>query len=91
MLERGLFPTGKEFVDAKAFGLGNWKEAFDAAAEYTGIGKVMVLSPWPCSLDLITYLVAFSVPHRCSKSLTIYGIIFILNSLHLTATSGLVL
>ena len=45
MLERGLFPKGKDFVDAKTFGLENWKEAFDVAAEYTGIGKLVVIKP----------------------------------------------
>ena len=45
MLEMGLFPKGKDFVQAKSFGLENWKEAFDAAAEYTGIGKLVVITP----------------------------------------------
>ena len=45
MLERGLFPKGKEFVNTKAFGLENWKETLDTAAEYAGIGKAVVLIP----------------------------------------------
>jgi len=45
MLEMGLFPKGKEFVDVKAFELGHWKEAFNVAAEYMGIGKVVVIEP----------------------------------------------
>jgi D-arabinose 1-dehydrogenase-like Zn-dependent alcohol dehydrogenase len=42
MMETGLFPKGKEFVDTKVFGLENWKEGFDVAAEHTGIGKCVV-------------------------------------------------
>lgn len=45
MLERGLFPKGKEFVNTKAFALENWKEGLDVAAEHTGIGKAVVLTP----------------------------------------------
>lgn len=45
MMETGLFPSGKAFVDIQAFELGDWKEAFDAAAEHIGIGKLVVLSP----------------------------------------------
>ncbi|KAF2239649.1 GroES-like protein [Viridothelium virens] len=45
ILERGLFPTGKNFTDTKIFTLESWKEAFDAAAEHTGIGKSVVLTP----------------------------------------------
>ncbi|KAF2457567.1 hypothetical protein BDY21DRAFT_303712 [Lineolata rhizophorae] len=45
MLESGLFPKGKEFVDTKAFGLENWKEGFDVAAEYTGVGRSVVFTP----------------------------------------------
>lgn len=43
MLETGLFPRGKEFVDTKTFGLEAWKEGFDVAAEHAGIGKSVVL------------------------------------------------
>lgn len=43
MLEMGLFPKGEEFVVTKSFKLENWREAFDAAAEYTGIGKLVIL------------------------------------------------
>ena len=45
MLEMGLFPKGKEFVDVKSFELENWKEAFDTAADYTGVGKLVVITP----------------------------------------------
>ncbi|KAF2811583.1 GroES-like protein [Mytilinidion resinicola] len=45
MLERGLFPKGEEFVDAKTFPLEDWKEAMDSAAEYTGIGKLVSFAP----------------------------------------------
>ncbi|KAG6368949.1 hypothetical protein INS49_003167 [Diaporthe citri] len=45
LLERGLFPRGKGFVDTKSFGLDNWKEAFDVAADYNGIGKCVVFAP----------------------------------------------
>ena len=45
MLERGLFPKGKDFVNVKAFGMKDWKEALDTAAEYTGIGKFVNITP----------------------------------------------
>ena len=45
MLERGLFPTGKSFVDTKVFALENWKECFDEASVYTGIGRTVVMAP----------------------------------------------
>lgn len=45
ILERGLFPKGKEFVDVKAFKLEQWREAFDEAAEYIEIGKLVILKP----------------------------------------------
>lgn len=45
MLERGLFPRGKDFVDPKVFKMGEWKEALDAAAEWTGIGKTVMIEP----------------------------------------------
>jgi threonine dehydrogenase-like Zn-dependent dehydrogenase len=45
MLERGLFPKGKGFVDAKSFELEDWREALDEAAEYTGVGKLVVITP----------------------------------------------
>jgi threonine dehydrogenase-like Zn-dependent dehydrogenase len=45
VLERGLFPKGKAFVDTKTFGMEDWKLAFDTAAEHTGIGKLVVISP----------------------------------------------
>jgi threonine dehydrogenase-like Zn-dependent dehydrogenase len=45
MLERGLFPKSGDLVDVKIFELKDWKEAFDVAAEHTGIGKVVVIEP----------------------------------------------
>ena len=45
MLERGLFPRGKELVDPKVFKMEEWKEALDAAAEWTGIGKTVMIEP----------------------------------------------
>ncbi|KAI9709103.1 MAG: hypothetical protein M1820_003549 [Bogoriella megaspora] len=45
MLEHGLFPRGKQLVDTKTFELEQWKEGFDAAAEHTGIGKSVVITP----------------------------------------------
>jgi len=45
MLERGMFPKGKDFVTTKAFGLENWKEGFETAAEYIGVGQTVVFTP----------------------------------------------
>jgi threonine dehydrogenase-like Zn-dependent dehydrogenase len=45
MLERGLFPRGKGFVDTKSYGFANWKEGFDIAAEHTGLGRFVVFEP----------------------------------------------
>ncbi|KAK8122791.1 hypothetical protein PG984_011461 [Apiospora sp. TS-2023a] len=45
MLERGLFPRGKSFVDTKVFKLEQAKEALDAAAEYAGGGRAVVFAP----------------------------------------------
>ncbi|KAK4944363.1 hypothetical protein LTR10_016249 [Elasticomyces elasticus] len=45
MLERGLFPTGTDFVDVKTFALEDWKDAFDEAAEYIGIGRHVMITP----------------------------------------------
>lgn len=45
MLERGLFPRGKSFVDTKAFRLDEWREALDTAAEHIGIGRYVVFKP----------------------------------------------
>ena len=45
MLERGLFPTGKEFVDTRVFPLEDWRKCFDKASEYTGIGRMVVMAP----------------------------------------------
>ncbi|KAI1762173.1 GroES-like protein [Hypoxylon sp. FL1150] len=45
MLERGLFPRGKNFVDVKVFPLEEWKEGLDAGAEFIGIGKYVTLAP----------------------------------------------
>lgn len=45
MLERGLFPRGEELVSPKVFKMEQWKEALDAAAEWTGIGKMVMIEP----------------------------------------------
>ncbi|KAF7561646.1 hypothetical protein G7046_g2495 [Stylonectria norvegica] len=45
MLEMGLFPKGRDFVDVKVFPLDDWKAALDTAAEYIGIGKFVVIEP----------------------------------------------
>ncbi|KAF7916071.1 uncharacterized protein EAE97_012162 [Botrytis byssoidea] len=45
MLENGLLPRGKDFVDVKPFSLEEWKEAFDTAAEFTGVGRLVVMKP----------------------------------------------
>ncbi|TRX89859.1 hypothetical protein FHL15_009292 [Xylaria flabelliformis] len=45
MLEAGLFAKGKDLVETKCFVLGDWKEAFNAAAEYTGVGRIVSLTP----------------------------------------------
>lgn len=45
MLERGLFPLGRDLMETKVFSLDSWKAAFDAAAEHNGIGKCVVLEP----------------------------------------------
>jgi threonine dehydrogenase-like Zn-dependent dehydrogenase len=45
MLERGLFPKGKDFVDAKTYTLENWKEAFDVAADFIGVGRHVMITP----------------------------------------------
>ncbi|KAJ0413897.1 hypothetical protein BJY00DRAFT_305975 [Aspergillus carlsbadensis] len=45
MLERGLVPLGKDFMDTKAFPLEEWKVAFDTAAEHSGVGKCVVFTP----------------------------------------------
>ncbi|KAL2808588.1 chaperonin 10-like protein [Aspergillus granulosus] len=49
MLERGLFPLGKNLMDTKVFPLENWKVAFDTSAEHNGVGKCVTLAPWPSS------------------------------------------
>ncbi|KIA75436.1 hypothetical protein HK57_00080 [Aspergillus ustus] len=45
MLETGRFPYGENFVDVKSFTLDEWKAALDTAAEYTGIGRSVVITP----------------------------------------------
>ena len=45
MLERGLFPRGKDLVDPKVFKMEEWKEALDTAAEWTGVGKTVMIEP----------------------------------------------
>jgi len=45
MLDRGLFPRGKHFVDVRKFELEQWSHGLEVAAEHTGIGKCVVLVP----------------------------------------------
>ncbi|KAI1372024.1 putative quinone oxidoreductase [Hypoxylon crocopeplum] len=45
MLERGMFPRGKNLADTRAFKLEDWKEALDVGAEHTGIGKFVAFTP----------------------------------------------
>ncbi|KAJ4353546.1 uncharacterized protein N0V89_005276 [Didymosphaeria variabile] len=45
MLERGLFPRSRDFVDTKEFRLEEWEACLDMAAEHTGIGKRVVFCP----------------------------------------------
>jgi len=45
MLQSGLFPRGKSFVETKAFKLKDWKDGFDEGAVYNGIGKCVAFTP----------------------------------------------
>lgn len=45
MLQSGLFPRGKSLVETKVFRLEDWKDGFDEAAQYNGIGKNVVFVP----------------------------------------------
>lgn len=45
MLERGLFPVGKDVMETKVFQLDNWREGLDVGAEHNGIGKCVVFAP----------------------------------------------
>jgi threonine dehydrogenase-like Zn-dependent dehydrogenase len=45
MLEAGSFPRGEGLVSTKRFGLRQWNEAADAAAEYAGIGRHVIIKP----------------------------------------------
>ncbi|KAJ5381243.1 uncharacterized protein N7496_003671 [Penicillium cataractarum] len=45
MLERGLFPLSKDFMETKVFSLDDWKAGLDAGAEHNGIGKCVTLAP----------------------------------------------
>ncbi|KAI0537882.1 GroES-like protein [Xylaria digitata] len=45
MLEAGLFAKGTDLAETKSFALEDWKEAFDVAAEYTGVGRIVTLTP----------------------------------------------
>ncbi|KAI1389526.1 putative quinone oxidoreductase [Hypoxylon trugodes] len=45
MLETGLFPRGNNFADTKLFKLEEWKEALDAGADHTGIGRFVAIAP----------------------------------------------
>lgn len=45
MLEAGLFARGTDLVETKSFALEDWKAAFDTAAEYTGVGRIVTITP----------------------------------------------
>ncbi|KAL5356610.1 GroES-like protein [Aspergillus floccosus] len=45
MLQSGLFPHGGYLAQTKVFQLNDWKEGFDEAAKYSGIGKCVVFAP----------------------------------------------
>lgn len=45
MLERGLFPRGKDFVDTTVFGLEQANEALDTAGNHTVCGRSVVFAP----------------------------------------------
>ncbi|KAI1258495.1 GroES-like protein [Xylariaceae sp. FL1019] len=45
MLEAGLFGKGTDLVETKSFTLEDWKEAFDVAAKYYGVGRIVTLTP----------------------------------------------
>ncbi|KAI1324552.1 GroES-like protein [Xylariaceae sp. FL0255] len=44
MLEVGLFGKGTNFVERRAFALEDWDRAFDEAATYAGIGRIVTFS-----------------------------------------------
>ena len=46
LLERGRFPRGGAFAHVQTFPMQEWKEALDAAAANTGIGKLVTMAPW---------------------------------------------
>jgi D-arabinose 1-dehydrogenase-like Zn-dependent alcohol dehydrogenase len=52
MMERGLLPHGRNLVTVKSFALDQWREALDVAAEYTGIGRYVVLTMKPIAPSL---------------------------------------
>ncbi|KAI1313714.1 GroES-like protein [Xylaria venustula] len=45
MLEAGLFARGTDLVETKSFALEDWKEAFNEAEQYTGVGRIVTLTP----------------------------------------------
>jgi threonine dehydrogenase-like Zn-dependent dehydrogenase len=45
MLEAGLFPRGKAFVETRVFGLKEWDEAFAEAGVWKGLGRQVVFAP----------------------------------------------
>lgn len=45
LLERGLFPLGRDVMETEVFSLDGWRAAFDAAAMHNGIGKCVTLEP----------------------------------------------
>ncbi|KAK6067154.1 isopropanol dehydrogenase [Seiridium cupressi] len=44
MLEAGLFGRGADLVETKYFTLEDWQKAFDEAAAYTGVGRIVAFS-----------------------------------------------
>lgn len=44
MLEAGLFARGADLVEPKTFALEDWREAFDEAATYSGVGRIVAFS-----------------------------------------------
>ncbi|KAI1187437.1 GroES-like protein [Nemania serpens] len=45
MLEVGLFGRGADLVETKYFALEDWREAFEEATSYAGVGRIVAFSP----------------------------------------------
>ncbi|KAK6194108.1 hypothetical protein LQW54_011793 [Pestalotiopsis sp. IQ-011] len=45
MLEAGLLGQGADLVETKCFALEAWKEAFEEATTYAGVGRIVALTP----------------------------------------------